>query len=104
MKVLKRFLIFLGWLLVFTALLFGTWALSAALLPRGALRPVFSWLFSARVGEFTFMRVLIANLFPFLGIQFMNLFRAGKYPGGLPIEGGNLRVRIGFIGPPDWSF
>ena len=53
-------------------------------LPEGFLRPYFSRLFSARVGELTFWRVLLANLLiPFLGTQFMNLFRVGRYPGGL---------------------
>lgn len=70
-------------------LLFVTWALSASFLPEGIFRPFFSRLFAARVGELTFRRVFLANfVLPFLGVQFMNLFRVGKTPGGfyvLPI-------------------
>jgi len=80
---MKRFLSFLGLVLLLTAVMFGTWWLSALILPQGALCPYFSRLFSVRVGEFTFARVLLANLLPFFGIQFMNLFRVGKYAGGL---------------------
>ncbi|MDQ7842682.1 MAG: hypothetical protein QN117_05795 [Armatimonadota bacterium] len=69
--------------MVLTALMFGTWWLSRLTLPEGVFRPYFSRLFSARVGEFTFGRVFLANLVPFFGIQFMNLFQAGKYAGGL---------------------
>jgi hypothetical protein len=66
--------------------MFSVWGLSASLLPEGIFRPFFSRLFAARVGEFTFMRVFLANfILPFLGIQFMNLFRVGKIPGGLYI-------------------
>jgi len=69
--------------LVLTALMFGSWWLSSMLLPREFLRPHLTRLFSARVGEFTFGRVLLANLLPLQGAQFMNLFRAGRYSGGL---------------------
>jgi len=66
--------------------MFGAWALSASLLPEGIFRPYFSRLFAARVGELTFTRIFLANLvLPFLGVQFMNLFRVGKTPGGLYI-------------------
>jgi hypothetical protein len=81
---MKRLVSFLRLVLVLAALMFGAWILSAAFLPGGVLRGYFSQLFSARVGELTFLRVLLANLLlPFLGIQFMNLFRVGKHAGGL---------------------
>ncbi len=80
---MKRLLVFLRLVLVLTALMFGAWWLSATFLPQGLLRPYFSRLFSARVGEFTFEKVLLANLIPFLGVQFMNLFRLGRHAGGL---------------------
>ncbi|HEX6384335.1 MAG TPA: hypothetical protein VF177_06675 [Anaerolineae bacterium] len=67
-----------------TLLMFATWFLSLTLLPEGVFRPYFSRLFSQRVGEFTFARIFLANfLVPFLGVQFMNLFRVGKHAGGL---------------------
>jgi len=66
--------------------MFGVWVLSASLLPEGIFRPYFSRLFGARVGELTFNQVFLANfVLPFLGIQFMNLFRVSKIPGGLYI-------------------
>ena len=81
---MTRFLRFARMVVVLTAVLYGAWILSAFLLPEGIFRPYFSRLFAARVGEFTFWRVFLANfLIPFLGIQFMNLFRVGKVPGGL---------------------
>jgi hypothetical protein len=80
---MRRLLLFLRLVLVLTLLMFGTWWLSVWLLPPGVFRPYFSRLFSARVGQFTFSRVLLANLLPFCGVQFMNLYRVGKYPGGL---------------------
>ncbi len=80
---MKRFLLFLRLVLLLTALMFGIWWLSAMALPQGVLRPFFSRLLSERVGEFTFIGVLLANLFPFFGIQFMNLFRVGRHAGGL---------------------
>ena len=80
----RRFVQFLVTVVILTSLLFGAWGLSASLLPEGIFRPYFSRLFATRVGEFTFWRVFLANLLlPFLGIQFMNLFRVGKLPGGL---------------------
>jgi len=88
MAEMKRFLAFLRLVLVLTTLMFGTWWLSAAILPQGLLRPYFSRLFSARVNEFAFGPVLLANLWPFFGVQFMNLFKVGKHAGGsyiLPI-------------------
>lgn len=78
-----RFLLFLRLVLLLAALMFGTWFFSSIALPQGILRPYFSHLFSDRVGELTFIKVLLANLFPFIGIQFMNLFRVGKHAGGL---------------------
>lgn len=80
---MKRFLLFLRLVLALTTLMFGAWYLSAILLPEGALRPYFARLFSMRVGEFTFWRVFLANLVPFFGVQFMNLFRVNERPGGL---------------------
>jgi hypothetical protein len=66
--------------------MFSVWVLSASLLPEDVFRSFFSRLFATRVGELTFTRVFLANLIlPFLGIQFMNLFRVGKTPGGLYI-------------------
>jgi hypothetical protein len=66
--------------------MFGVWMLSASLLPEGIFRPYFSRLFTARVGDLTFTRIFLANfILPFVGIQFMNLFRGGKVPGGLYI-------------------
>ncbi len=80
---MRRLLSFGRLVLILTLLMFGNWYLSGNLLPEGMLRGYFARLFSVRVGEFTFWTVLLANLFPFLGIQFMNLFRVGKYSGGL---------------------
>lgn len=82
---MKRFLVFFGLVLALTVLMFGAWLLSAMILPQGIFRPYFSRLFSERVGVFTFGRVLLANLLPFFGVQFMNLFRVGKHAGGLYI-------------------
>jgi len=83
---MRRFLQFAATVIILTTLMFAVWVLSASLLPEGIFRPYFSRLFAARVGEFTFLRVFLANfLIPFLGIQFMNLFRVGKVPGGLYI-------------------
>lgn len=83
---MRRFLRFAVIVLILAALMFGAWILSAFFLPEGIFRPYFSRLFAARVGEFTFWRVFLANLIvPFLGIQFMNLFRVSKLPGGLYI-------------------
>ncbi|MEW5705871.1 MAG: hypothetical protein AB1743_03610 [Actinomycetota bacterium] len=81
---MKRFFSFLKLVFGLTVLMFGTWLISATFLPEGFLRPYFSRLFSARVGELTFWRVFLANfLIPFLGIQFMNLFRVRRYVGGI---------------------
>ena len=81
---MRRFLGFLRLVAVLTALLFAVWALSATLLPEGVFRPYFARLFLMRVGELTFWRVLLANLLlPFLGVQFMNLFRVNRHPGGI---------------------
>jgi len=91
---MQRFLSFLKLVAVLAVAMFGTWYLSATFLPQGLLRPYFSRLFSARVGEFTFGSVFVANLLPFLGLQFMNLFRVGKHPGGLYI----LPVFWGLVG------
>lgn len=76
---------FVQLVLLLVALMYGAWVLSAALLPQGVLRATFARLFSARVSEFTTWRVFTANLLPFLGIQFMNLFRMRRRPGGLYI-------------------
>lgn len=77
----------LGWVrlvLALTALMFAVWALSRLLLPQAVLRPFFAGRFAGVVGEFTFWRVFLANFaLGFLGVQFMNLFRVGRYPGGL---------------------
>jgi len=54
-------------------------------MPEGLLRPYFSRLFETRMGELTFSKILLANLFPFLGVQFMNLYRGRRWPGGLYI-------------------
>ena len=80
---MRRLISFLRLILILTAMLFGTWVVSAALLPEGILRPYFSRLFAGRVGNFAFGPVFIANLLPFFGLQFMNLFRVGKHVGGL---------------------
>ena len=80
---MRRFLAFLRLILILTAVMFGGWVISAALLPEGVLRPYFSRLFAGRVGTFTFGQVFIANLLPFFGLQFMNLFRIGKHAGGV---------------------
>ncbi len=81
---MRRFLQFSTTVFILTVVMFGVWALSASLLPEGIFRPYFSRLFAARVEELTFTRVFLANfVLPFLGIQFMNLFRVGKMPGGL---------------------
>lgn len=79
----RRLLGFVRLVLILTLLLFATWLVSRATLPAGLLRGYFSALFSARVGEFTAWKVLAANLLPFLGVQFMNLYRVSERPGGL---------------------
>jgi len=81
--ILNRLVRFLALVLVLTALMCAAWILSRALLPQQVLRAYFARLFAARVQEFTFWRILLANLFPFLGIQFMNLFRVARRPGGI---------------------
>jgi hypothetical protein len=81
---MSRFLAFLRLVVVLLGLMFGTWYLSRLLLPEGILGPFFANRFSAVVGRLTFWRVFLANfLFGFLGVQFMNLFRVGRVPGGL---------------------
>jgi len=80
---LNRLVRFLALVLVLTVLMYAAWTLSRAVLPQQVLRPYFSRLFAGRVHAFTFWRILLANLFPFLGIQFMNLFRVARRPGGL---------------------
>lgn len=95
---MQRFLSFLKLVFILTALMFASWYLSAIFLPQGILRAYFSRLFSSRVGELTFSRVFVANLLPFFGIQFMNLFRVGKHPGGLyllPIFWGLVGILYG---------
>jgi hypothetical protein len=83
---MRRFLHFSITVFILTLLLFATWVLSASFLPEGIFRPYFSRIFTARVGEFNLTQVFLANfILPFLGIQFMNLFRVGKVPGGLYI-------------------
>jgi hypothetical protein len=82
---MKRLLTFLGLVFILTALMYGAWLLGKILLPEGLLRPYFSRLFETRVGEPTFTKILLANIFPFLGVQFMNLFRGRRWPGGLYI-------------------
>ncbi len=82
---MKRLLKFLALVAVLTAFMYGTWLISKLLLPDGFLRPYFSRLFETRVGELTFTKVLLANLFPFLGVQFMNLYQGRRWPGGLYI-------------------
>ena len=79
-----RLLRFLGLVLVLTLLMYSAWYASARLLPEGLLLPFFVGRFSAVVSEFTFWKVFAANLLVgFLGVQFMNLFRVGRYAGGL---------------------
>jgi len=80
---LKRFLKFIKLVLAFTAIMFMAWALSIIALPEGMFRPYFARLLSERVGEFSFQNILLANMLPFFGVQFMNLFRVGKLPGGV---------------------
>jgi len=63
--------------------MYSAWFLGKTLLPEGLLRPYFSRLFETRVGVLTFPKIILANLFPFLGVQFMNLFRVGRHAGGL---------------------
>jgi hypothetical protein len=82
---MRRLWSFVQLVLALTALMYGAWLLSAALLPQGVFRAAFTRLFSARVSEFTAWRIFAGNLLPFLGIQFMNLFRMRKRPGGLYI-------------------
>ena len=84
----RRLLAFLRLVLVLAASMYAAWFLSATLVPQGFLRPFAVRIFSARVGEFTFWRILLANLFPFLAVPFMNLYRVNEHPGGayvLPI-------------------
>jgi hypothetical protein len=82
---MKRLFGFLGLIIILTSLLYGAWLLSKILLPEGLMRAYFARLFETRVGELTFMKVLLANLFPFLGVQFTNLYRDRRWPGGLYI-------------------
>jgi hypothetical protein len=82
---MRRLWGFVQLVVALVALMYGAWVISATLLPQGVLRATFTRLFSARVGEFTAWRILTANLVPFLGIQFMNLFRVRNRPGGLYI-------------------
>ena len=82
---MNRLLKFLSLVVMLTALMFGAWLISGILLPEGLLRPYFSRLFDTRVGELTFMKILLANLLPFLGVQFMNLYKGHRWPGGLYI-------------------
>jgi len=82
---MNRLLRFLSLVVMLTALMFGAWLISGILLPEGLLRPYFSRLFDTRVGELTFMKILLANLLPFLGVQFMNLYKGHRWPGGLYI-------------------
>ena len=79
---MKRFLALVRLVVILTVLLFGAWLLSETLLPEGILRGYFSRLFAGRVSEFTWIKILLANLLPFLGVQFMNLFRVGGHAGG----------------------
>jgi len=84
---MRRFFSFIKLVLVLTLLMFGVWLLSATFLPEGILRGYFSRLFEIHPilrGQFTFWGTFLANfLVAFLGIQFMNLFKVGKTPGGL---------------------
>jgi len=80
---MKRLLRFFGLVVILTALLYGAWLISKVLLPEGLLRPYFTRLFEARVGELTFVKILLANLVPFLGVQFMNLYTNRRMSGGL---------------------
>ena len=82
---MKRLLKFLGLVFLLTSLMYSAWLIGKILLPEGLLRPYFSRLFETRVGELTFTKILLANLFPFLGVQFMNLFKGRLWPGGLYI-------------------
>jgi len=82
---MRRLLSFLTLLVVLVILMFGAWYLSRTCLPAGILRGYFVRLFSMRAGEFTFWTVFLANLLPFFGVQFMNLFRVRKHAGGLYI-------------------
>lgn len=82
---MERLLKFLGLVVLLTALMYSAWLVSRLLLPEGSLRPYFSRLFQTRVGELTFAKILLANLFPFLGVQFTNLFRGRRWPGGIYI-------------------
>ena len=105
---MKRLFAFLGLVFALTVLLFGSWYVSKMLLPEGLLRPYFSRLFQARVGEIAFIKILLANLLPFLGVQFMNLYRGRRWPGGLyvlPIFWVLYGVSLGtnsfvYAGPP----
>jgi hypothetical protein len=80
---MKRLLKFLLLVFILTSLMYATWLISKVLLPGGLLRPYFSRLFETRVGELSFMKIILANLFPFLGLQFMNLYKGQRWPGGL---------------------
>ncbi len=80
---MKHLLSFLGLILLLTASLYVAWIFSWLLLPEGLLRPYFTRLFNTRVGELTFAKILLANLLPFFGVQFLNLFRGSRWTGGL---------------------
>ena len=80
---MKRFLAFLGLAVSLTALMYAAWVIGRLVLPEGWLRPYFSRLFAARVGELSAFNILLANLIPFAGVLFMNLFKGNRWPGGL---------------------
>ncbi len=80
---MKRLLNLLGLVFFLTISMYAAWIFSRLLLPEGLLRPYFTRLFTARVGELTFSKILLANLLPFFGVQFLNLFRGSRWPGGL---------------------
>jgi hypothetical protein len=82
---MKRLLRFLGLVFILTALMYCAWFIGKILLPEGLLRPYFSRLFETRVGELTFTKILLANLFVFLGVIFTNLYIGRRWPGGLYI-------------------
>lgn len=84
---MKRLFSFIKLVFVLTLLMYSVWILSAAFLPEGILRDYFAHLFEVNPilgGQFIWWKIFSANfLVAFLGIQFMNLFKVGKTPGGL---------------------
>lgn len=84
---MRRLLSLLKLILILTLLMFLSWYLSARFLPNEVLHSYFSHIFEVNPitnGKFTFWGIFVSNfVIGFVGIQFMNLFKVKKIPGGL---------------------